>query len=567
MLNLNVKLQDCIIPMYDNVLRDILEHKHVHYTFPGGRGSTKSSFVGIAIPLLVVSNPLVHAACFRKIGNTIQNSIRAQIEWGIYKLGLQDYFLIPKAYQNPIIFKPTGQKIYFLGLDNPQKVKSIKPTFGYIGITWFEELDQFSGENEIRSVTQSTMRGGDKYWDFRTFNPPISKNNWANVYADKATSRGRTLVVRNTYLDVPPEWLGTEFIEEAEDLKEINPRAYEHEYMGIATGTGGDVFENASAMDMSVPTPIYDNRGNFIENVPLWQTFDHIYNGIDWGFARDPFRFVRMHFDAKKLDLYIFDEFTSYKTRNEDNFRRLYDEEKKIKRDELVIADSAEEKSVADFRAYGAFIRPAKKGPDSVRYGIKWLQGLRHIYIDKKRCPETYYEFINYEYERDRDGNFISAYPDADNHSIDACLLGNTEVFTSNGYVKIEDLVDTEGCLFAYDLNTNTFVETEYIHCRKTFDDAEIYKIEIDGSRTIECTYNHRILTTQGYVYAGELTKNDMVICIDGEFAVKSVQKTDKIAPVYDLEVPKYHNFVLRNGVVVHNCRYALENYANRRGN
>ncbi len=420
MLNLNVKLQDCIIPMYDNVLDDILRHNHVHYTFPGGRGSTKSSFVGIVIPLLVVSNPLVHAACFRKIGNTIQNSIRSQVEWGIYKLGLQDYFLIPKAYQNPIVFKPTGQKIYFLGLDNPQKVKSIKPTFGYIGITWFEELDQFSGENEIRSVIQSTMRGGDKYWDFRTFNPPISKNNWANVYADKAETRNRTLVVRNTYLDVPPEWLGNEFIEEAEDLKEVNPRAYEHEYMGVATGTGGDVFENACEMDMSVPTPIYDNRGNFIENVPLWQTFDHIYNGIDWGFARDPFRFVRCHFDAKKLDLYIFDEFTSYKTRNEDNFRRLYDEEKKIKRDELVIADSAEEKSVADFRAYGAFIRPAKKGPDSVRYGIKWLQGLRHIYIDKKRCPETYYEFVNYEYERDRDGNFISAYPDADNHSVDA---------------------------------------------------------------------------------------------------------------------------------------------------
>ena len=405
MPNININLQDCIIPMYDDVLRDIFEHKHTHYTFPGGRGSCKSSFVGIAIPLIVVNNPLVHAACFRKVGNTIQNSIRAQIEWGIYKLGLQDLFLIPKSYSNPIVFKPTGQKIYFLGLDNPQKVKSIKPNFGYIGVTWFEELDQFAGENEIRTVTQSTMRGGSVYWDFRTFNPPISKNNWANMYAEKAYKRSAsTLVVRNTYLDVPSEWLGAQFIEEAEELKAINPRAYEHEYLGIATGTGGDVFENACELDMS----------------SMVDSFDHIYNGIDWGFARDPFRFVRMHFDAKKLDLYIFDEFTTYKTRNEDTFHRLYDEEHKINRQELVTADSAEEKSVADFRAYGAFIRPAKKGPDSVRYGIKWLQGLRHIYIDKNRCPETYYEFVNYEYERDRDGNFISAYPDADNHSIDA---------------------------------------------------------------------------------------------------------------------------------------------------
>jgi len=402
---INVNLQECIIPMYKEVLQDVLEHKHTHFIFPGGRGSCKSSFVGIAIPLVLVNNPTVHAACFRKVGNTIQNSIRAQIEWGIYKLGMQDLFNIPASYANPITFKPTGQKIYFLGLDKPAKIKSIKPKFGYIGITWFEELDQFAGENEIRTVTQSTMRGGDKYWDFRTFNPPISKNNWANMYADKAAIYSKSsLVTRNTYLSVPPEWLGPQFFEEAEELKVLNPRAYEHEYLGVATGTGGDVFENACELDMS----------GMIDN------FDHIYNGIDWGFARDPFRFVRMHFDARKLDLYIFDEFSTYKTRNEDTFHRLYDEECKISRDELVTADSAEEKSVADFRAYGAFIRPAKKGPDSVRYGIKWLQGLRHIYIDKKRCPETFYEFINYEYERDKDGNFISAYPDADNHSIDA---------------------------------------------------------------------------------------------------------------------------------------------------
>lgn len=405
MTNININLQDCIIPMYDDVLRDIFNHGHTHYVFPGGRGSCKSSFVGLVIPLLIVNNPQIHAACFRKVGNTIQNSIRAQIEWGIFKLGLQDLFNIPASYANPITFRPTGQKIYFLGLDKPQKVKSIKPQFGYIGITWFEELDQFAGENEIRTVTQSTMRGGNLYWDFRTFNPPISKNNWANMYAEKAYKYSvSTIVTRNTYLDVPRAWLGEQFIEEAEELKAINPRAYEHEYLGVATGTGGDVFENACDLDMS----------------GMINSFDHIYNGIDWGFARDPFRFVRMHFDAKKLDLYIFDEFTTYKTRNEDTFKRLYEEEHKITRAELVTADSAEEKSVADFKAYGAFIRPAKKGPDSVRYGIKWLQGLRHIYIDKNRCPETYYEFVNYEYERDRDGNFISAYPDADNHSIDA---------------------------------------------------------------------------------------------------------------------------------------------------
>ena len=405
--DVNISIKDCIIPMYDDVLEDVLEHRHTHYVFPGGRGSTKSSFVGgIDIPLLIMQNPTVHAVCFRKIANTIQTSIFPQVTWGIYQMGLDDLFHIPKTYSTPIVYKPTGQRIMFMGLDDPMKVKSIKLPFGYIGITWFEELDQYAGENELRTVTQSTMRGGEKFWDFRTFNPPISKNNWANEYVEDCEIHREetTLVVRNTYLDVPKNWLGQQFIDEAEELKEINPMAYEHEYMGIATGTGGDVFQNACELDMKDLIP----------------KFDEIYNGIDWGFARDPFRFVKMHFDKARLDLYIYDEFNTVKTRNEDVFRILYDETKKIKKDELVIADSAEEKSIADFKAYGAFIRPADKGPDSVRYGIKWLQGLRHIYIDKRRCPETYREFTTYEFEQDRDGNFISAYPDENNHSIDA---------------------------------------------------------------------------------------------------------------------------------------------------
>ena len=430
----DIPLDNCIIQMYKPVLKQILRHDFVHYVFAGGRGSTKSSFVGgIAIPLLIMSNPGVHAICFRKIGNTIQNSIYSQVVWGIYQLGLESLFNIPKTYNNPITYIPTGQRIYFMGLDDPHKVKSVKAPFGYIGITWFEELDQFAGENELRTVTQSTMRGGEKFWDFRTFNPPISRNNWANEYAENAETRDNTIVVRNTYLDVPQEWLGEQFIEEAEDLKAINPRAYTHEYMGVATGTGGDVFPNVADLDMEQAVEQYDYNGNVVNTIPMYQTFDNIYNGIDWGFALDPFRFVKMHFDRKHLDLYIFTEYSSVKCRNKDVFDTLYEEEKLVRTDELITADSAEPKSIADFKAYGAFIRGAEKGPDSVRYGIKWLQGLRHIYIDKRRCPKTYKEFVDYEYEQDRDGNFISAYPDANNHSIDAVRYGLEKYWKRKG--------------------------------------------------------------------------------------------------------------------------------------
>lgn len=418
--DLTIPIQDNIIAKYDSVLEDVLDHRHTHYCFKGGRGSTKSSFVGgDCIPLLIMQYPDVNAVCFRKVGNTVQNSIRSQVVWGIYKLGLDHLFTIPKTYSNPIIYNPTKQKIFFMGLDDPMKVKSIKVEKGYIGITWWEELDQFSGEAEIRNVLQSTMRGGDLFWDFRSFNPPISVDNWANEYAEQSEQRKDTLVVSNTYLDVPAEWLGKPFIEEAEYLKQVNPRAYEHEYLGIPTGTGGGVFPNACDFNMEQLVDVEQYNGT-IEKVPMWKTFDHIYNGIDWGYANDPFRFVRMHFDAKKLDLYIFDEYSTKETRNIVVFEELYEKRKLLSKSELVTADSAEKKSIGDFKAYGAFIRGAQKGPESVRYGIKWLQGLRHIYIDKRRCPKTYREFTHYEYEVDKEGNFISDYPDKDNHSIDA---------------------------------------------------------------------------------------------------------------------------------------------------
>ena len=430
MATINIPMNNCIIPMYKPVLKDVFRHDHTHYVFPGGRGSTKSSFVGgIAIPLLIIQNPECHAICFRKIANTIQTSIFPQVVWGIHQLGLDDFFQIPKTYSTPIVYKPTGQRIMFMGLDDPMKVKSIKLPFGYIGITWFEELDQFSGENELRTVTQSTMRGGEKFWDFRTFNPPISRNNWANEYTEDCElyREEDTIVVRNTYLDVPRDWLGEQFIEEAEMLKGINPRAYEHEYMGKAVGTGGDVFPNVAEFDSHAVIDYGERK------ILITDTFDNIYNGIDWGFALDPFRFVKLHFDRKHLDLYIYREYNTIKTRNEEVYRILYGEKKLITNEEQVTADSAEPKSIADFKAFGAFIRPADKGPDSVRYGIKWLQSLCHIYIDKKECPETYREFVNYEYEQDRDGNFISAYPDENNHGIDATRYALEKYYNRKG--------------------------------------------------------------------------------------------------------------------------------------
>ena len=148
-----------------------------------------------------------------------------------------------------ITYKKTGQKILFFGLDDPAKVKSIKLPFGYVGIVWFEELDQFSGMEEIRNVLQSLLRGGPSYQVFGTYNPPKSRNNWVNeeILVDDPDR----LVHHSTYLTVPKDWLGPQFLAEAEKLKSKNEMSYRHEYLGEVTGTGGAVFENVEDLAMS----------------------------------------------------------------------------------------------------------------------------------------------------------------------------------------------------------------------------------------------------------------------------------------------------------------------------
>lgn len=389
---------DMIADTFHGVMRAIRREMYEEYLLHGGRGSTKSSFVASAIIEILRNNKDVHALCVRKVGNTLKDSVYAKIKWAI---GAQECEELFDDKKNPleITLKATGQKIYFRGADKPEKIKSITTEIGYIGVLWFEELDQFSGPEEVRNITQSAIRGGDKAWIFKTFNPPKSQNNWANEYAK--VPKKNMLVHHSTYKDVPEDWLGKPFLEEAKHLKEVNPDAYEHEYLGVANGTGGLVF---TTIEIRTITD---------EEI---KTFDRIFQGIDWGLAPDPYAFVRLHYDDMRETIYFIDEFIARGLRNtqtaEEIQKRGYD-------DFGMTCDSAEKKSVLDYRDLGLNAKPALKGPGSVEYGMKWLAG-RKIVIDPKRTPTVYEEFTKYEFDRDKDGNIISGYPDHDNHTIDA---------------------------------------------------------------------------------------------------------------------------------------------------
>ena len=409
-----IRLSNIIAPHFWALHQDIKRHSHTYYWLEGGRGSTKSSDVSVEIPQLIIKNPECHAVVLRKIGNTIKNSVYPQMQWGIDALGLTDKFRF-KTSPHEITYKKTGQKILFFGVDDPQKIKSIKLPFGYVGICWIEELDQFSGMEEIRNLNQSLLRGGPVFWEFCSFNPPKSQNNWVNE--EKLFDDPDRLVHHSTYLGVPREWLGERFFEDAEKLKARNETAYLHEYLGEVTGTGGAVFENVEDMAMS-----NELVGNF----------DRLYYGLDFGFAVDPLAYVAMYYDAKRDDLYIFDELYRQKMTNSQAAKVI-----KLRiNGGRILADAAEPKSIAEMSDYGLRISGARKGPDSIDFGMRWLQNRAHIYIDKRRCPNTYKEFVTYEYDRNKDGQFISAYPDANNHSIDAVRYGLSEIMNRDKIVS-----------------------------------------------------------------------------------------------------------------------------------
>ncbi|MBQ4601211.1 MAG: phage terminase large subunit [Oscillospiraceae bacterium] len=372
----------------------------------GGRGSGKSSFASIEMVLFLLKHPACHGVALRKVAATLRSSVYAQLLWAVDTLGLGSRF---KATLSPLELEylPTGQKILFFGMDDPGKLKSVKVAKGYIGVGWFEELDQFTAE-EVRSAEQSLFRGGEKHLCIKSFNPPAEKQHWVNRLEEK---QGR-FCHHSSYLELPEQWLGSKFLADAEHLRRTRPEVYEHEYLGRCVGLGNAVFPNL--------------RLERISDTQIAQ-FDRLYAGVDWGWWPDPWAFNKMHYDAARRTLYIFDEATRYRTPNRDTAALAAKKAGSL----LIIADSAEAKSIDDYRSLGLRCVAAEKGPGSVEYSMKWLQSLVAIVIDPVRCPDTAAEFQGYEFLRD--GDAVLGYPDRDNHHIDAVRYGLNRVWSRRG--------------------------------------------------------------------------------------------------------------------------------------
>lgn len=411
-----VRASDFIIPKFHRILADVFAPDgHTDFWLKGGRGSTKSSFVSLCIVLLVATFPYANAVIVRRFKHTLRDSVYNQMLWAISALGLEDWF---KATVSPmeITYLPTGQKIVFRGMDDPLKMKGVKFTHGYCAVQWFEEVDQIETWDNVSSALRSFRRGGDRFWTFYSYNPPQTMWSWVNAKAVEMEGMPECLVDHSTYLDVieggHSEWLGEQFLADAEYEREAHPRHYSWEFLGEVTGTGGTVFENLVRVDLS--------------DADVLQ-FDNHRNGVDWGWFPDPWRFVRCEWQPGMRRLVIFDEASAVKTIPQETAKVVRAKltyptrpgEAAVYHKEHVFCDDANPSDIRVYRNEGILAAGAEKG-NMRKASYRWLSGLREIAIDPVRCPLTFQEFSLCEYAKDRDGNWVDDYNDGNDHSIDA---------------------------------------------------------------------------------------------------------------------------------------------------
>lgn len=399
-----ISLKEKIKPSFYSVARATMNPKILHIACKGGRGSGKSSDIALLI-IILVKHFAVNAVCIRKTDNTLEQSVYEQLKWAISELGLTIEFKFNKSPLR-ITYVPRGNYIVFRGAQNPERIKSLKDSRFPFAIGWIEELAEFKTEDEVKTITNSLLRGeladGLFYKFFYSYNPPKRKQSWVNKKYESRFQPENTFVHASTYKDNP--FIAKEFIEEAEATRERSEKRYRWEYLGEAIGSGVAPFENL------VFRKITDEE---------IARFDNIRQGNDFGYANDPLAFVRWHYDKKKRVIYAIDEIYGVKISNRELAERIRE---KGYQSQMITCDSAEPKSIDELKLQLniPLVQGAKKGPDSREYGERWLDDLDAIVIDPERTPNIAREFESADYAVDRDGNPKPKLEEVNDHTIDA---------------------------------------------------------------------------------------------------------------------------------------------------
>lgn len=399
------------------------EDQH-EFWMPGGRGSGKSSAVSQEIVTGMMEHPDRSAYVFMAVGEGMEGGPFEQVRWAIDRLGVSAVWESRKA---PMTWRrtDTGQVIRFRGLDKASKTKATKAPRGtYYAYQWFEECDQLSGPQAIRTVLQSLTRdvgGGAYFARFYTFNPPRVAESWANRVCDLRESQGKP-VYRSTFLQLPPDWVSDQMREDAEELRESDPPAYRHEYLGESVGIGGLVFDRV------------EFRRVTDEEI---RAFDNPQAGEDFGWWPDPWAMTVSEWQPGKRTLVTWREDGCNKLTPEASAARARilltwpDQEgaRPTYHRLPVWADDADPQQIAQQRDAGLDAHPSKKGGRRMA-SYRWLSSIRWV-IDPERCPRLAAEVRRKQYEQLPDGRFVERIPDGDDHWIDATRYAVMRIVTS----------------------------------------------------------------------------------------------------------------------------------------
>lgn len=374
----------------------------------GSRASKKSKTIALWYIVNMMAHKEANTLVVRRVYATLKDSCYTDLKWACKRLGVEKFWDF-KSSPLEATYKPTGQKILFRGLDDPYKVTSIAVDTGVLCWLWVEEAYEVLKEEDFDTLNES-IRGVVPKGLFKqatlSFNP-WSDRHWIKarffdvVGEDCLSEDGNILAMTTTYKC--NEWLDEADLLEFERMRIDNPRRYKVAGLGDWGIAEGLIYENYEVKDFNIEQVRKDPN-------------TRAYFGLDFGYTTDPTALACLLVDEVKRIIYVFDELYEQKLTNEGIYLRLkamgYAKER-------ITADSAEPKSIAELFKYGlTHIEPARKGKDSIRNGIQYVQ--RYKLVIHPRCTNFEAEVTTYAWAKDKFGVPTGEPTDKDNHLMDA---------------------------------------------------------------------------------------------------------------------------------------------------
>lgn len=380
--------------------KDFWNNEQRYRVIKGGRASKKSTTAALNFIYRMCLYPDANLLVIRQVFKDHKDSTYAQLKWAARQLQVYDEFEW-KVSPLEIIKKNTGQKIMFRGLDDPMSVTSATVENGYLCWAWFEEAFQVRKEDDFNKIDMSIRgyTGGLFKQITLTFNP-WSEKHWLNNRFFKSDSDNIFAKTTNYQCN---EFLDEQDIALFEEMRIKSPRRYKIEGLGEWGIAEGGIYENWHERLFDI---------NEIAKRPSVQSAF----GLDFGYTNDPTALSCSLVDIENREIYIFDEMYKKALLNDEIAKNIADMGYSK---EIIIADSAEPKSIADLRRHGLRkVVKADKGKDSIMHGIQYIQQFT-IFVHPK-CTNAIHEFSNYVWAKDKNDEPMNRPIDEYNHFLDA---------------------------------------------------------------------------------------------------------------------------------------------------